>query len=194
VLKYLFEKCQRKSKKMRENFIPNRKVPESLENVYFHNYSQGRISFDEVVVALFDFIRQDPTGTYRIIIGTDSKGSKDSPNYQSFVTAIIVHKIGYGARYFWRKTYRKNLRGIRDKIYQEAMLSLEICWALMEKINAFPDNHLSNYRVEIHVDIGVNGPTRSIIQEVTGMIENMGFTAKIKPDSFGASRVAHRHT
>ncbi|HQK84021.1 MAG TPA: ribonuclease H-like YkuK family protein [Atribacter sp.] len=179
---------------MEENYIPNQKSSERFGNLYFHNYTQGRISFDEVVVALFDFIRQDPKGTYRVIIGTDSKGSKDSPNFQSFVTAIIVHKIGYGARYFWRKTYQKNLRGIRDKIYQEAMLSLETCWAFMEKINTFPDNHLSNYRVEIHVDIGPNGPTRNIIQEVTGMIENLGFTAKVKPHSFGASRVAHRHT
>ena len=179
---------------MEENYIPNQKSSERFGNLYFHNYTQGRISFDEVVVALFDFIRQDPKGTYRVIIGTDSKGSKDSPNFQSFVTAIIVHKIGYGARYFWRKTYQKNLRGIRDKIYQEAMLSLETCWAFLEKINTFPDNHLSNYRVEIHVDIGPNGPTRNIIQEVTGMIENLGFTAKVKPHSFGASRVAHRHT
>jgi len=29
---------------------------------------------------------------------------------------------------------------------------------------------------------------------VVGMIENMGFVAKIKPESFGASRIAHRHT
>ncbi len=164
------------------------------EKIYFHNYTQGRMTFEEVVLALFEFIRQDPKGTYRVIIGTDSKGSKDSPALQSFVTAIIVHKVGFGARYFWRKTYRKNLYGIRDKIYQEAILSLETSRAFIKQINTFPDNHLSNYRVEIHVDIGVNGPTRNIIQEVTGMIENMGFTAKIKPDSFGASRVAHRHT
>ncbi|HAX99120.1 MAG TPA: hypothetical protein DCY12_09615, partial [Candidatus Atribacteria bacterium] len=85
---------------MRENFVPNQKSSERFGNLYFHNYTQGRMSFDEVVFALFDFIRQDPKGTYRVIIGTDSKGSKDSPNYQSFVTAIIVHKVGYGARYF----------------------------------------------------------------------------------------------
>ncbi len=48
--------------------------------------------------------------------------------------------------------------------------------------------------MEIHVDVGNNGPTRSLIKEIVGMIEGMGFVAKVKPDSFGASRVAHRHT
>lgn len=194
MLKYLLEYGMERAGKMNENLMPNQKFSEVSGKLYFHNYTQGRISFEEVIIALFEFIRQDPKGTYRVIIGTDSKGSRDSPALQSFVTAIIVHKVGYGARYFWRKTYRKNLYGIRDRIYQEAMLSLEISRAFVEKTNTFPDNHLSNYRVEIHVDIGVNGPTRNIIQEVTGMIENMGFTARIKPDSYGASRVAHRHT
>ena len=118
---------------MEENYIPNQKSSERFGNLYFHNYTQGRISFDEVVVALFDFIRQDPKGTYRVIIGTDSKGSKDSPNFQSFVTAIIVHKIDTEL-VILEKNLSKNLRGIRDKIYQEAMLSLETCWAFMEKL------------------------------------------------------------
>jgi len=64
----------------------------------------------------------------------------------------------------------------------------------MDFLDSFPDNHLSNYNVEIHVDVGNNGPTRSLIKEIVGMIEGMGFVAKVKPDSFGASRVAHRHT
>jgi len=71
---------------------------------------------------------------------------------------------------------------------------LQISQKLMDFLDSFPDNHLSNYNVEIHVDVGNNGPTRSLIKEIVGMIEGMGFVAKVKPDSFGASRVAHRHT
>jgi len=71
---------------------------------------------------------------------------------------------------------------------------LQISQKLMDFLESFPDNHLSNYNVEIHVDVGNNGPTRSLIKEIVGMIEGMGFVAKVEPDSFGASRVAHRHT
>ncbi|MCX6090123.1 MAG: ribonuclease H-like YkuK family protein [Candidatus Atribacteria bacterium] len=164
------------------------------ERFYFYNFALEKKTLDEVVKSLFDFIRQDPAGSYRIIIGTDSKGTKDTPSLQVFVTAIIVHKIGYGARFFWMRNYRKDRYGIRDRIYLEAAFSLEVSHELIHKLDTFPDNHLSNYSVEIHVDIGNNGPTRHLIQEVTGMIEGLGFVAKIKPDSYGASRVAHRYT
>ena len=119
---------------MEENYIPNQKSSERFGNLYFHNYTQGRISFDEVVVALFDFIRQDPKGTYRVIIGTDSKGSKDSPNFQSFVTAIIVHKIGYGARYFWRKTYQKISEGFGTKFIRRPCFLWKLVGLLWKKL------------------------------------------------------------
>ena len=48
--------------------------------------------------------------------------------------------------------------------------------------------------VEIHVDIGQKGPTRELIAEVVGMIRGNGFNVKTKPDAFGASSVADRHT
>jgi len=50
---------------------------------------------------------------------------------------------------------------------------------MMDFLDSFPDNHLSNYNVEIHVDVGNNGPTRSLIKEIVGMIEGMGFVAKV---------------
>lgn len=161
---------------------------------YFFNPTQGRISFDQVITSLFDFIQEEPGHHYRVIIGTDSKEGKSRIPVQVFVTALIIHRIGQGGRYYWRRTIQKNLHGIREKIYQEAFLSLQASQELLEELKQYPGNHLSNYHVEIHVDMGVNGPTRTLIREVVGMIESMGFIAKVKPESFGASQVAHRHT
>ncbi|HOA99478.1 MAG TPA: ribonuclease H-like YkuK family protein [Candidatus Atribacteria bacterium] len=162
--------------------------------MYFHSPTQGRLSFKEAVISILNFIREEPQFHYRLIIGTDSRETDDSPPAQLFVTAIVIHRVGWGARYFWRRTRTHSLYTIRDRIYQEALLSLQISQKLMDFLDSFPDNHLSNYNVEIHVDVGNNGPTRSLIKEIVGMIEGMGFVAKVKPDSFGASRVAHRHT
>lgn len=162
--------------------------------MYFHSPTQGRLSFKEAVISILNFIREEPQFHYRLIIGTDSRETDDSPPAQLFVTAIVIHRVGWGARYFWRGTRTHSLYTIRDRIYQEALLSLQISQKLMDFLDSFPDNHLSNYNVEIHVDVGNNGPTRSLIKEIVGMIEGMGFVAKVKPDSFGASRVAHRHT
>ena len=49
-------------------------------------------------------------------------------------------------------------------------------------------------KVEIHLDVGTHGETKDLIKEVTGMIVNSGFAAKIKPDACAASKVADKHT
>jgi hypothetical protein len=52
----------------------------------------------------------------------------------------------------------------------------------------------SKYDFEIHIDVGPLGPTRDMINEVAGMVRGNGFKAKTKPDSWGASSVADKHT
>ena len=55
--------------------------------------------------------------------------------------------------------------------------------------------HISptKYDFEIHIDVGPLGPTREMIREVVGMVNGNGFTAKTKPESWGASSVADKH-
>ena len=60
-------------------------------------------------------------------------------------------------------------------------------------INFFKLNGISKYDIQIHVDIGTKGETRDMINEVTGMIRSNGFSVKIKPESYGASKIADRH-
>ena len=48
--------------------------------------------------------------------------------------------------------------------------------------------------LEIHIDAGGNGPTKELMKELIGMVVGNGFTAKVKPEAFGASAVADRHT
>jgi predicted RNase H-related nuclease YkuK (DUF458 family) len=43
------------------------------------------------------------------------------------------------------------------------------------------------------VDIGENGETKSMINEVMGMVRAHNFESRIKPDSYAASKVADRH-
>ncbi|MFZ5899548.1 MAG: ribonuclease H-like YkuK family protein, partial [Bacillota bacterium] len=53
---------------------------------------------------------------------------------------------------------------------------------------------LDEHQVEIHIDVGSHGDTKDLIREVVGMVTGSGFNAKIKPDAYGASSVADRHT
>ncbi|MBI4999218.1 hypothetical protein HZB97_00420, partial [Candidatus Gottesmanbacteria bacterium] len=73
----------------------------------------------------------------------------------------------------------------------EAALSLALADEFLE---ATKHDGISRFDVEIHVDIGEYGPTKEMINEVVGMIRGSGFAVQIKPDSYGASKVADRHT
>ena len=52
----------------------------------------------------------------------------------------------------------------------------------------------AKYDFEIHIDVGAIGPTRDMIKEVVGMVQGSGYKAKTKPESWGASSVADKHT
>ena len=52
---------------------------------------------------------------------------------------------------------------------------------------------MPKFDLEIHVDVGTNGETRTMIQELVGIIRANHFEAKTKPESYAASKVADRH-
>ena len=154
----------------------------------FTSPTKGICDFDELVNELTDFINQDSYAKYSVIVGSDSEERNGTAE---FVSVIAVHKIGSGGRYFWHKTKAEKVHSLRDRIYREAMYSLNLAHKV---INSLKDKIADNqYGFEIHVDIGQAGPTKDMIREITGMIRGYGFVAKIKPEAFGASNVADKY-
>lgn len=147
-----------------------------------------KLNQNQVVKTIIDFINADPKRKYKIIIGTDSEKRPD--NDADFVTAVVVHRVGNGGRYFWRRAELNKIRTLRDRIIQEVLLSLETAKDLLL---VFKDFETVGFDFEIHVDIGEKGETKSMIQEMVGMIRANNFEAKIKPYSYAASKVADRH-
>ena len=81
---------------------------------------------------------------------------------------------------------------LRDKIYTETLNSLEVAQEIVPRLRQLVTP--AKYDLEIHIDVGPLGPTREMIREVVGMVNGNGFTAKTKPESWGASTVADKHT
>ena len=159
----------------------------------FFSPSKGELTLEELVLEIQKYIKEEPDQLYRLVIGTDSqiRGSNGSSEI-FFVTAVVIHRIGFGGRYFWSREKRAQKMFLRDRIYTETLLSLQLASSLIPLIrNAVPDGL---YELEIHIDVGPNGATRDMIKEVVGMVSGNGFTAKTKPDSYGAYVVADRHT
>jgi len=71
-------------------------------------------------------------------------------------------------------------------------MSLDFAENVVPKLRAIISH--AKYDLEIHIDVGALGPTRDMIREVVGMVNGNGFTAKTKPESWGASSVADKHT
>ncbi|MCG2691292.1 ribonuclease H-like YkuK family protein, partial [Microgenomates group bacterium] len=109
------------------------------------------------------------------------------------VTAIVIHKLGHGGKYFWQGKIVPTTHTLRDKIYAETIQSIELAGRFLPKLNQRLNGN-AGYELEIHIDVGRVGETRDMIKEVVGMVTGNGYTAITKPDSYGASKVADKHT
>ncbi len=155
----------------------------------FNSPSRGELTFQDVFCDLVKYTGTHPEDNYKLIIGTDSQAIL-SENVV-FVTAIIVHRIGKGGRFYYHKQKTRHMESLRQRIYYETFLSLDVATRLTEKM---AQNSYSELNVEIHLDVGEKGETRDMIKEVVGMVIGSGYDARIKPDSYGATTVADRYT
>ena len=153
----------------------------------FISPSKGKMSFDEAFKDIVDYMQEMPGIPYRLIIGTDSQLREDA----CFVTAIVIHRVGKGGRYYYTKENERMGRSLKQRIFFEAAKSLGIASRLAEKL---AQDGYGDLNVEIHLDIGQNGETKDLIREIVGMVTGTGFEAKIKPDAYGATKVADKHS
>lgn len=154
----------------------------------------GKLSLKEVVQDIATYLHDDPQSHYRLVIGSDSHERRvNGYKIANYITAVVVHRIGHGGRYYWKNGTKERVFNLRQKIYKETQLSLETTEMLVPHIRKIL-NGSHNWELEIHIDVGEFGQTREMIKEVVGMVTGNGYTARTKPDSFAATTVADKHT
>ena len=159
----------------------------------FNSPSGGSLSQIEMLAEIASFVSESPKDFYRLVIGSDSHSHRINSHFEcDFVTAIVIHRVGKGARYFWQREKVVKSFVLRDKIYAETLRSLKTAEALVPALRKAVNS--SKYELEIHIDVGDRGPTRDMIKEVVGMVVGNGYVAKTKPQSWAASSVADRYT
>ena len=158
---------------------------------YLFNSASGiKLNLYQVIKEIMGFIQLDKERVYKLIIGTDSDLNHNDKKAADFVTAIVIRRTGNGGRYFWRHVKFYPVYNLRNRILQEVLFSLEVAknLLLVLKNSGGPE-----FQLEIHIDVGENGETRTMIQELVSIIRANNFEAKTKPDSYAASKVADRH-
>ncbi len=153
----------------------------------FNSPTKGRMAFDQVFKDIVEYIREDSKIKYKLIVGTDSQLREDV----CYVTAILILREGKGGRFYYSKEREKTKLSLKQRIFYETSKSLIVAAKLAEKLTI---NGLAELDIEIHLDVGEQGQTKEIIKEVVGMVVGSGFDARIKPDSYGASKVADKYT
>ena len=157
-------------------------------NDFFSGSLGIKLNVNQVVREIVRFMTEDKNRHYKIVIGSDSGGHNGE--MADFVTAIVVHRVGNGGRYFWRRIELPKFYTLRDRIIKEVLLSLEVAKDTLVTLKTF---EVPQFDFEIHVDIGENGQTKSMMQEVIGMVRAYNFEARTKPESYAATKVADRH-
>ncbi|MCL4351995.1 MAG: ribonuclease H-like YkuK family protein [Firmicutes bacterium] len=153
----------------------------------FESPTKGRLSVEDTYTDLLAYMTECPNDRYKLIIGTDSHTRQET----IFVTAIVVHHLGKGGRYYFHKSRRRAIKSLRQKIMYETSMSLTVAAGLTTWLER---SGFGDIDVEIHIDVGQQGDTILRHREIVGMVVGSGYHAAIKPYSFGASKVADRYT
>ena len=155
---------------------------------FFLSPSKGEINLKDLVLDILDYVSEDTAYSYKLIVGSDSH---PCPDGTCFVSAIIIHRQGKGARYYYKKQIANRIDSMSQRIFLETSLSLELADRLSIGLR---EHGREDMKVEIHLDVGIHGATRDLVKDVIGMVVGSGLDARIKPDASGASKVADRYT
>ncbi|NLZ43466.1 MAG: hypothetical protein GX894_01260 [Clostridia bacterium] len=155
--------------------------------MYYISPTKGRLTFEQMFRDIISFTKEAPEENYKLIVGTDSQLREEI----CYVTAVIILREGKGGRFYYTREREKKKLSLKQRIFMETARSLGVASRLTERLATAG---LKDPNIEIHLDIGKQGRTKEIIREVVGMVVGSGFGARIKPESYGAFKVADRYT
>lgn len=153
---------------------------------YFLRPNGELVTLKEIARLGIRYIEEDPGAEYEITVGSDSQNFSKT----KIVTVIAFCRKGKGGIFFYNVEYVKRIDNLRLKIYYETQESLELADALLSAL----DINTSKYNIhfQIHCDVGRNGATNALVQEIVGWVHSLGYDCCIKPESYAASAVANR--
>lgn len=167
----------------------------------FQNLTHKEMDFDQVFSHILTFMKTEPIGNYRLMLGTDSQVHQ---NHTIFITGIVIQRVGKGAWACFRKELvQRQMSVLHERISYETSLTERVASLFTEdRKNKLIDVVLphiykgATFTIEGHIDIGSGerNRTRVYVNEMMARIESLGMEPKIKPDSIVASSYANRYT
>jgi predicted RNase H-related nuclease YkuK (DUF458 family) len=153
------------------------------------------MTMEEIIAKVAKYIADQPSAHYEFTVGTDSQNHSRT----KMVEVIAVHRQGNGGTYFYNIEYVRKIDNLKQKISTETLRSLYIANGLLDKLEI----SLYEYDIDIddldisfqiHCDIGNDGKTSMLINEITKWVTSCGYVCLIKPYSYAASGIADRYS
>jgi predicted RNase H-related nuclease YkuK (DUF458 family) len=168
----------------------------------FRNTSENKLNLEQVHERIIRFIKLDPKGEYKFIIGTDCQVHR---GYTKFITGVVIQRPGNGAWACYRQVILpRQVNSIKEKLSTETSLSEEIALFFSEGKRQEMENIVlpfvykgSSFESYIHIDAGsdpIKNKTALYVAEMVLRVESMGMVPIIKPDSYVASAYANRYS
>lgn len=172
-----------------------------MEYYSFQNLQEKQMTFGDVFERIIKYMRLNPRGNFRLMVGTDSQVHK---RQTVFITGIVIQNAGKGAWACIRKVIvPRRMLHLHERISLELSLTEEVVSLFHEeRKNQMIEIILpylyqgSTFTMEGHIDIGFGkrNKTREFVKEMVTRMESMGVEPKIKPNAFVASSYANRYT
>lgn len=163
---------------------------QTKEEAFKDNWKTGSlksISFQKIISSLKKLVNEP---NHLVIIGSDSHYRK---NYTIFASAItIVNRSNLmHSQYFYNKSILINKNRFGDlfyRVYREMEESLIIANKIKQSI--------PELNIEIHLDVSSSSKNRTykFSNGIKEIVASQGYPVKIKPDAWGATAVADKHT
>lgn len=170
-------------------------------NRMFQNSQEKNMSFEVVFDRIIAFMKRNPQGNYRLMVGTDSQVHA---RHTLFITGIVIQNEGKGVwACFEKAVIPRKMTNLHERISYETTLTGAVVSLFTEELKDELINivlphiyHGSRFAFEGHLDIGAGkrNKTSVFVKEMMGRIESMGIEPKIKPFSFVASSYANKYT
>lgn len=159
------------------------------------------MTFEEVFEHITEFMKLNPKGNFRLMVGTDSQVHR---SYTTFITGIVIQNVGEGVWACIKKVIiPRKMEKLHERISLELSYTEEVVFMLTEERKTeliqivLPYLYQgASFTIEGHIDIGAGkrNKTSEFVKEMVTRMESMGIEPKIKPNAFVASSYANRYT
>ena len=129
-----------------------------------------------IVTDIRQYIQDHASEKFRVHIGTDTKPSS---SHTTLITTICFREEAKGAVVVYQKSKIGVFPTVRDRLFHETYVSLEVAEAVTP---------LVGYPPTIHADVNPRQDTLSsqVMDGVVGIIKGMGYPVIIKPEAWAA--------